>query len=73
MQVTFIAFWQMMQIAALELVVNSNDKLLSKYGDASGARQIERLFKPTSFSFETMPSPSPVGYSKRHRLNIKVA
>lgn len=73
LQVSFIAFRQMMQTAALELAVIPNDKLLSKFGDASGARQIERLFKPASFSLETAPSPSPAGYSKRRRLNINVA
>jgi hypothetical protein len=71
-QVTFIAFRQMMQTVVLELAANPNDKLLSKYGEACGARQIERLLKPASFSLETAPSPSPAAYSKRRRLNINV-
>jgi hypothetical protein len=50
-----------MEIAAVELSTFPNDKLLVKYMDAPGARQVERLFKPTSFSLETNPSPSPGG------------
>lgn len=71
-QVSFIAFRQMMQTAALELAAHPNDKLLAKYGEACGARQVERLFKPASFSLEATPSPSPAGYSKRRRLNMNV-
>ena len=54
------------------MIVNPNDKLLSKYGEAYGTCQIQRLFKPASFSLETVPSPSPAGYSKRLQLNINV-
>lgn len=62
-----------MEIVAIEMVVNPSDKLLAKYGEAFGARQIERLFKSAAFSLETAPSPSPAGDSKRHRLNMNVA
>lgn len=72
-QVTFCTFRQLMQTAALELAMNPTEKMLSKYGNAAGARQIERLFKPAAFSLETTPSPSPASYSKRRRLNINVA
>lgn len=72
-QVAFITFRQLMQTAALELAANPTEKLLSKYGDACGARQIEKLFKPASFSLESTPSPSPAGYSKQRCLNINVA
>jgi hypothetical protein len=72
-QITFIAYRRLMETAAVELAANPIDKLLAKYGDAPGARQIERLFKPASFSLETMPSPNPTTYSKRRRLNMNVS
>jgi cellobiose-specific phosphotransferase system component IIA len=72
-QVTFIAYRRMMEIAAVELAANLSDKLLAKYGEAPGARQVERLFKPASFSLETTPSLSPAAYPKKRRLNMNVS
>lgn len=63
----------MMETIATEMATNPSNKLLIKYGEASGACQIEQLFKPAAFSLETAPSPSLVGYSKRCRLNMNVA
>jgi hypothetical protein len=71
-QITFITYRRLMEVAAVELAANSNDKLLAKYGKAAGARQVERFFKPASFSLQTTPSSSPAAYSKRRRLNMNV-
>jgi hypothetical protein len=71
-QITFIAYRRLMEVAVVELAANPNDKLLAKYGEAAGARQVERLFKPASFSLQTTPSSSPAAYSKRRRLNMNV-
>jgi hypothetical protein len=71
-QITFIAFRRLMEVAAVELAANPNDKLLAKYLDAPGARQVERLFKPATFSLETSPSPSPAAASRKRRLNMNV-
>jgi hypothetical protein len=70
--VTFMAYRCLMEIAALELAANPHDKLLSKFANAPGARQVERLLKPASFSLETISSPSPRTLSKRRRLNMNV-
>ena len=72
-QVLFIMYRQMMMTIVVELAGNPSDKLLAKFREACGARQIERLFKPMLFSLETAPSPSPVAYSKKRRLNMNVA
>ena len=61
-----------METAALELAAHPSDKLLAKYCDAPGARMVERLFKPATFSLETSPSPSPAAASRRKRLNMNV-
>jgi hypothetical protein len=71
-QITFIAFRRLMEVAAVELAVHPNDKLLAKYLDAPGARQVERLLKPATFSLETSPSPSPAASSRKRRLNMNV-
>lgn len=70
MQITFIAFRKLMEVAAVELAANPTEKLLAKYAEAPGARQVERLFKPATFSLETTPSPSPL--PKKRRLNMNV-
>jgi hypothetical protein len=72
MQITFIAYRKLMEVAAVELAANPMDKLLAKYADAPRARQIERLFKPASFSLETTPSPCLVSSSRKRRLNINI-
>ena len=56
----------------VELAANPMDKLLVKYVKTPGARQIERLFKPTSFSLETTPSRCFAASSKKSRLNMNV-
>jgi hypothetical protein len=71
-QITFNAYRRLIEIAVVELSAFPNDKLLAKYMDALGARQVERLFKPASFSLETNPSPSPTGSSRRRCLNMNV-
>lgn len=71
-QITFIAFRRLMEVAALELAAHPNDKLLAKYLDTPRARQVERFFKPATFSLETTPSPSPTSASRRRRLNMNV-
>ena len=58
-----------MEVAAMEMAVHPDDKLLAKYLDAPGARMVERLFKAAIFSLETSPSPSPAA-PRRRRLNI---
>jgi hypothetical protein len=72
LQVTFTAYRKLMDMAAIELAANPLEKLLAKCGEAPGARQIERLFKPAAFSLESMPSPSPVANSKKRRFNMNV-
>jgi hypothetical protein len=72
-QITFMSFRRLMETAAAELAAHPNDKLLAKYLDAPGARQVERLFKPASFSLETTPSPSPTASSRKRRLNMNVS
>ena len=67
-----MAYRRLIEIAVVELVANPSDILLAKYGDASRARQIERLFKPTSFLLGTNPSPTPTPLSKKMRLNMNV-
>ena len=70
-QVTFIAFRRLMEIAAVEQAAHPNDTFLAKYGDAVGARTVERFFKPASFSIATTPSQSPA--PKRYRrINVNV-
>jgi hypothetical protein len=69
-QITFIGYHRLMEIAMVELATNPSDKLLAKYGNALGTCQIKCLFKPTSVSLETVPSPSLAAYSKRQRLNM---
>jgi hypothetical protein len=71
-QITFIAYRRLKEVAVVELAVNPSDKLLAKYSKALGACQVERLFKPASFSLETTPSPNPVAYSKRRKINVNV-
>jgi hypothetical protein len=71
-QITFKAYRRLMEVAAVELLAFPNDKLLSKYLDTLGARQVERLFKPASFLLETNSSPSLASSYKRRRLNINV-
>jgi hypothetical protein len=72
MQLTFIAYRKLMEIAAVELAANPTEKLLAKYPEAPRARQVERLFKPATFSLEIAPSPSPLPVSKKRRLNMNV-
>jgi hypothetical protein len=72
MQITCIAYRKLMEVAAVEQAANPMDKLLAKYAEVLGARQIERLFKPASFSLETTPSPCPTASSKKRRLNMNV-
>lgn len=72
MHITFMAYRRLMDTAALELAANPSDKLLSKFGNAPGARQVERLIKSAAFSLETTPSPSPASNSKRRKLNMNV-
>jgi hypothetical protein len=38
LQITFMAFRRLMEVAALEFAANPNEKLLAKYADAPGAR-----------------------------------
>jgi hypothetical protein len=71
-QITFIPYRRLMEVAAVELAENPTNKLLAKYGDALGACQIEHLFKLATFLLEMMPSPNPIAYSKRKRLNMTV-
>jgi hypothetical protein len=72
LQITFMVFRRLMEVAALEFAANPNEKLLAKYADAPRARQIERFLKPASFSLETAPSSSPINYSRKRRLNMNV-
>ena len=72
LHLTFMAYRHLMDTAAVELAAHPNEKLLAKFGNAPGARQVERLMKPTAFSLETTPSPSPAVNSKRRRLNMNV-
>ena len=72
LQITFMAFRCLMEVATLEFAANPNEKLLVKYAGAPGARQIKRFLKPTSFSLETAPSLSPVNYSRKRHLNMNV-
>jgi hypothetical protein len=72
MQLIFIAYRKLMEIAAVELAANPIEKLLAKYAEAPGAQQVERLVKPATFSLETAPSPSPLPVSKKRRLNMNV-
>lgn len=57
-QVSFKAMRRMMEIAALEFSVDPTQQLLQQYYNAPGARRIERLFKPASFSTHEASSPS---------------
>ena len=52
----------------LEYANNQTGRLLKKYGDGAGIRQIERLIKPPSFSLAN-PSPS-AAVGKRQKLNL---
>ena len=63
-QITFWSIRRMMEDAALEVTVNPTAKLLAKLYEAPGARIVERFIKPTSFSLETAPTPSPATYKK---------
>ena len=72
LQISFIAYRRMMEIAAVEFAANPRNMLLARYGDAAGARQIEKLFKPASFTTESTPSPSPVHYPRKRRINMNV-
>jgi len=69
-QITFIAIRRLMDTAALEFATDPLQKLLSKHYEAPGARKVERLFKPASFSLE-VSAPTPP--QKRRRLNINVS
>lgn len=57
-QLTFKEMRRLMATAALEYAVDPAAKLLTKFYEAPGARKIERLFKPASFSEQFLPSPS---------------
>ena len=72
LQIIFMAFRRLMEVAALEFAANPNEKFLARYANALRARQIKRSLKPTSFSLETTLSPSPVNYSRKRRLNMNV-
>ena len=67
-----MAFRRLIEVATLEFVANSNEKLLAKYADAPGIRQIKRFLKLASFFLGTAPSSSPVNYSRKSRLNMNV-
>jgi hypothetical protein len=64
MHLTFMAYRKLMESAAVELAANPTDKLLAKFGEAPSVQQVERLFKPASFSLETIPSPSTAPLSR---------
>lgn len=68
-QVTFAAVRKLMETAALEFATDPAQKLLTKHYEAPGARKIERLFKPASFSVNIAPTPP----QKRRRLNMNVS
>lgn len=69
-QITFKEIRRLMAIAALEFAVDPSAKLLAKYYEAPGARKIERLFKPASFSEQFVPSPSALPHpnSRKRRF-----
>jgi hypothetical protein len=71
--ITFMFYRRLMESAAVEMAAHPNEKLLSRFLDAPRARQVERLFKPASFSLETTPSPSPAASARRRKLNMNVA
>lgn len=56
-QITFLAVRRLMETAALEFATDPSQRLLTKHYEAPGARKIERLFKPASFSVEIAPTP----------------
>jgi hypothetical protein len=70
---TFMSYRRLMDTTMVELATHPNDKLLTKFLDALGARQVERMFKPAAFSLETTPSPSLGPASRRRRLNMNVS
>ena len=70
-QITFINFRKLMEVAAIEQAAYPNDTLLAKYGDAPGARYVERLSKPVAFTLSATPSPSPTP-KRFHKFNMNV-
>jgi hypothetical protein len=70
-QLTFMAYRRLMEVVVVEFAAKPTEKLLVKYFDALSAQQVEHLFKPASFSLESAPSLSPVGY-RRKCLNMNV-
>jgi hypothetical protein len=51
LHITFMAYRKLMETTAIELATNPTNKLLAKYGEAPGVRQIERFFKQESCFF----------------------
>ena len=72
MQITFLKYRHLMEIAAVELAADPSQKLLAIHGNATGALQVECMFKPASFTIETTPTHTPPPYSKRRRINVNV-
>ena len=72
MQISFLKYRHLMEIAAIELAVDPSQKLLAIHGDAPGALQVERMFKLAAFTIETTPTHTPPPYSKKRRINVNV-
>jgi hypothetical protein len=58
--------------ASMEYSAIPDVRLLAKYYEVLGARQVERFIKPAQFSIETLPSPGPTT-NKQHKLNLNVS
>jgi hypothetical protein len=70
-QITFIAIRRMMEDASVEYSAILDGRLLAKFYEAPGTRQVERFIKPAQFSIETLPNPGPTT-NKRRKLNLNV-
>lgn len=64
-QITFNEIRRLMVQAATEFSQNPKARLLAEHKDATGARKIERFFKPAAFSLETPGNQTPQPYKKR--------
>ena len=61
----------MMEEATLEYAVTPEAKLLEKYYEAPGARQVEKFIKPSQFSLDVAPTLSPAT-NKRRKFNSPI-
>ena len=64
-QITFMNTRHMMEQAALEYAVDPEAKILAKFYEAPGTRQVGKFFKPAQFSLDIAPTPSPITNKRR--------